>query len=157
MVNRIEINRNKMVVSKAGYDAANPNLIEGGKLFDSEWLYSSNVVESGIYYDPSNYRLAPPPQNLIRWDESTDWSGPNVINFTDRGYVPTVMLISLSDPRYWSYHGMVLLGAQPLIDNPSSYYRTGAITVNTNSITIPRIRSPSWYYRESFLYLIMGM
>lgn len=157
MSTRLHLTKNHLVVSKQGFDADNPSLAEGDKLFDSDWLFSSTIVEVGLHIDQSSYKMDPPPQNLTRWDEQTDWSAPQIINFQPLDYVPTVLLISLSDPRYWGNHGMVLLGAQPLINRPSDYWRTGEITVTKSRITIPRIRNPAGYYRESFIYLVMGI
>lgn len=159
MTNRLLLDENHLVVSKAGFDATNPSLQEGDKLFDSTWLFSSSVVEVGLYLDPAPYKLNPPPQNVTRWDEPTDWSSPNIINFTQLDFVPTVMLISLADPRYWPNHNLVLFTSEPRIRR-SEYYRTGDITVTNNQIIIPRIfasNSPVNYYKESFIYLIMGM
>lgn len=158
MSDRLYLTREHLVVSKPGFDATNSSLAEGDKLFDSDWLFSSTIVEVGIHYDQSNYTNGRPPQGVTRWDEWTDWTGPQYIDFTPLPFVPTVLLISLSDPRYWGNHGMVLLGAEPLIRNrPDDYWRTGTITVTNSRITIPRIRHPSGCYRESFIYLIMAM
>ena len=156
MTNRLHLNNKHMVVSKRGFDATSPTLQEGDKLFDSDWLFSSNIVEAGLYLDPASYAFGKPPQNLIRWDESTDWSSPNIINFTPLDYIPAVTLISLADHRYWAENGMVLFSSEPRIRR-SDYYRTGEIRVTNSQIIIPRIKGPSRYYKESFMYLIMAM
>lgn len=156
MTNRLHLTKEHLVVSKRGFDATNPSLPEGDKMFDSNWLFSSSVVEVGLHLDPAPYKYNPPPQNVTRWDEATDWSGAQIINFTPLDYVPTVMLISVADPRYWANHGMVLFTSEPRIRN-KDYWRTGDITVTNNQITVPRIRGPSRHYKESFIYLIMAM
>lgn len=158
MTNRLSLTKDHMVVSKRGFDATNPSLPEGDKLFDSNWLFAGTVHEVGIHYDTSSYRFTVPPQGLIRWDEGTDWDNTQIINFTPLDYIPTVLLISLSDPRYWQSKGLVLFGSEPIIANrPNDYYRMGEIRVTKSQIIIPRVRSPSWRYRESFIYLIMAM
>ncbi|WP_439273537.1 hypothetical protein [Pseudochrobactrum sp. HB0163] len=159
MADELFLTGKKLVVAKEGFNASDPSLPDGNKMFDSDWLFASTIVEAGLYLDPAPPRFKKPPQNLTRWDEKTDWSSPNVINFTPLDYVPTVMLISLADPRYWAYHGMVLLSSEPLINDPDYYWRTGAITVTESKITIPRIynRGNGTHCKESFIYLIMAM
>lgn len=164
MVDRLFLNSDALIVSKPGFDASNPLLSEGDKLFDSNWLFSSTIVEAGIHYDQANYQFpkrASPNQKPIAANESTDWSGPQYIDFTPLPFVPTVTLITLADPRYWADHGMVLQGIDPVqfYKFPNDYWRTGEITVTNSRITIPRCYSKAGkrYYRESFIYLIMGM
>ncbi|MFK4824858.1 hypothetical protein ACI0FM_08725 [Paenochrobactrum sp. BZR 588] len=155
MVNRLLLDKTRLLVTKPGVEATANAIPEGNKLFDSTWLFSSTIVEAGLHIDNASPKFGFFEQ-VIQWDIATDTSLPQYIDFTPLSYVPTVVLINLSDPHYWERHGMVLLGSEPRIER-SEYYRTGEVTVTNSRITIPRIRSPSWYYRESFLYLIMGM
>lgn len=157
------LTENKLVVSKQGFDAANPLLPEGDKLFDSDWLFSSTIVAAGLHIDQADYRQpkrANYGQQLVAWNEITNWSGAQVINFEPLPFVPTVLLIPLSDSRYWADYGMVLFGADKRNRNfGDDYYRTGEITVTNSRITIPRCyaKGGKWYYREDFIYLIMAM
>lgn len=158
MVNRLLLDKTKMLVTRAGVDAMSPSIAEGDKLFDSTWLFSSTIIECGLHLDNASPRFGF-FEPVIEWNIATNTSLPQYIDFTPLPYVPTVVLINLSDPYYWERNGMVLLGAEPKIDR-SEYYRTGDVTVTNSRITIPRIiasNSPQWWYRESFLYLIMGM
>lgn len=161
MSDRLLLDKDHMVVSKPGFDATNPSLSEGDKLFDSNWLFSGTVVAAGLHVDTAGYRLGRPPQSVIPWNEPTDTSSTQVINFDPLPFVPTVLLLPLSDSRYWQQNGMVLLGADKVNRNiPSDYYRTGEITVTNSQIIIPRSKSaasPVWYYREDFIYIIMAM
>lgn len=158
MVNRLLLDKTRLLVTKPGVEATAASIPEGNKLFDSTWLFSSTIVEVGLHLDS-----APPRsgfyEQVIEWNIPTNTSLPQYIDFTPLSYVPTVVLISLADPHYWERNGMVLLGSEPRIER-SEYYRTGDVTVTNSRITIPRIvasNSPKWWYRESFLYLIMGM
>lgn len=155
MVNRLLLDETRLLVTKPGVEATASSIPEGNKLFDSTWLFSSTIVEAGLHMDNAPPRFGF-EERVIEWNIPTNVSNDQFINFTPLSYVPTVVLINLSDPHYWERHGMVLLGAEPKISN-SDYYRTGDVTVTNSQITIPRIRGPSWRYRESFLYLIMGM
>lgn len=163
MTVRLFLNQDAMVVSKPGFDASNRSLSEGDKMFDSNWLFSSTIVEAGIHLDQASYKNPKRSAPNVGADETTDWSGPQFIDFAPLPFVPTVMLIPLADPRYWPDHNMVLLGVDPAAMFgrywPNEYYRTGEITVTNSRITIPRCYSTGgkWHYRESFMYLIMGM
>lgn len=166
MTDRLSLTKDHLVVSKSGFEASNPSLPEGDKLFDSNWLFSSTIIEVGLHQDSAPYKWAKrasPTQKPIAADEATDWSGPQYIDFTPLPFVPTVTLIPTADPRYWDDHGMVLLGVDPSVlfgrNWPNEYYRTGDITITNSRITIPRCYSTGgkWHYRESFIYLIMGM
>ncbi len=156
----IYMNADKLVVAKEGFDASNPSLPEGNKLFDSDWLFAGNVVQAGLHVDNADYRFDKKPDRYIAWNEPTGWSNVQVINFAPLPYVPTVLLIPLSDSRYWNDHGMVLLGADKRNRNfGDDYYRTGEITVNNSQIMIPRCYSKGgkYHFREDFIYLIMAM
>lgn len=155
MVNRLLLDKTKMLVTRAGVDAMAPSIAEGDKLFDSTWLFSSTIVECGLHLDTASPR-GPWIEQVIQWTIPTDNSSTQYIDFTPLSYTPTVVLMNLADPYYWERNGMVLLGPEPKEDI-SGYYRTGDVTVTNSRITIPRLRGPSWYFRESFLYLIMGM
>lgn len=158
MVNRLLLDKKRLLVTKPGVEATASSIPEGNKLFDSTWLFSSTIVEAGLHLDSAPPRFGFKEQ-VIEWNIATNVSDDQFINFTPLSYVPTVVLINLSDPHYWERNGMVLLGAEPKISN-SDYYRSGEVTVTNSRITIPRIvssNSPKWWYRESFLYLIMGM
>lgn len=162
MSDRLLLNRDHLVVSKSGFDATNPSLPEGDKLFDSNWLFSSSVVEVGLHLDQASYRNSKRSRG-VGADETTDWSGQQYIDFTPLPFVPTVILIPLADPRYWPDHNMVLLGVDPVAMFgrfwPNDYWRNGEITITNSRITIPRCYSKGgkWHYRESFMYLIMAM
>lgn len=162
MSDRLLLNRDHLVVSKRGFDATNPSLPEGDKLFDSNWLFSGSVVEVGLHLDQASYRNSKRSRG-VGADETTDWSGKQYIDFTPLPFVPTVILIPLADPRYWPDHNMVLLGVDPVAMFgrfwPNDYWRNGEITITNSRITIPRCYSKGgkWHYRESFMYLIMAM
>lgn len=159
MVNRLLLDKTRLLVTKPGVEATAASIPEGNKLFDSTWIFSSTIIECGLHLDSAPPRFSWKEQ-VIQWDIATSTSTDQYIDFTPLSYVPTVVLINLSDPHYWERHGMVLLGAEPKITGFSEYYRTGDVTVTNSRITIPRIiadASPRWWYRESFLYLIMGM
>ena len=150
----------KLVVAKEGFDASNPSLPEGDKLFDSDWLFAGTIVQAGLHVDNADYRLDKKPYPRISWNEPTNWSNVQVINFTPLPYVPTILLIPLSDSRYWHDQGMVLLGADKRNRNfGDEYYRTGEITVSNSQIRIPRCYSKvgKWHFREDFMFLIMAM
>lgn len=156
MVNRLLLDKTKMLVTRAGVDAMSPSIAEGDKLFDSTWLFSSTIVECGLHIDNASPRDGF-VEEVIEFGVATNVSTTQYINFTPLSYVPTVTLIHLADPHYWAQNGMVLLGGEP---QNASISRMGDVTVTNSRITIPRLRSsgsPTWYYRESFLYLIMGM
>lgn len=156
----IFMNEAKLVVAKEGFDASNPSLPEGDKLFDSDWLFAGNVVQAGLHVDNADYSRNKRPERYIAWNEPTSWSNVQVINFTPLPYVPTVLLMPLSDSRYWWDHGMVLLGADKRNRNfGDDYYRTGEITVSNSQIRIPRCygKDEKKHYREDFIYLIMAM
>lgn len=157
----IFLNEDKLVVAKQGFDAANPSLPEGDKLFDSDWLFSSTIVEAGIHVDQASYESGRPPQNVTPWNERTHDSYTQYINFTPLPFVPTVLLLPLADSRYWQQNGLVLLGVDPIAGygRPSEYWRNGAITVTNSQIIIPRCYSKGggWHFKESFIYLIMAM
>lgn len=160
MVSRLLLNENKLLVSKAGFDAENPSLEQGDKLFDSDWLFSGTVVAAGLHVDNSPHGDNKYPGNLIPLAEGTYTASDQIINFTPLPFVPTVLLLPLSDSRYWQENGMVLLGADKTKANrPNDYYRPNPITVTNSRITIPRvyIRPSNAYYREDFIYLIMAM
>lgn len=163
MVGRLLLNENKLLVSKAGFDAENPSLQQGDKLFDSDWLFSGTVVEAGVHVDQADYtqnKRQNYGQQLVPWNERTNWQGAQTINFTPLPFIPTVLLLPLSDSRYWGDYNMVLLGADKRNRNfGDEYYRLGEITVTNSAITIPRCygRAGNWYYREDFIYLIMAM
>lgn len=162
MSDRLLHNKDHLVVSKRGFDATNPSLPEGDKMFDSNWLFSGSVVEVGLHLDQASYRNSKRSRG-VGADETTDWSGPQYIDFTPLPFVPTVILIPLADPRYWPDHNMVLLGVDPVAMFgrfwPNDYWRNGEITITNSRITIPRCYSKGgkWHYRESFMYLIMAM
>ena len=157
----IFMDADKLVVAKEGFDASNPSLPEGNKLFDSDWLFAGTVVQAGLHIDNADYQNSKKSSPNIPTNEQTGWSNVQVINFTPLPYVPTVLLIPLSDSRYWNDHGMVLLGADPVafLGRPNEYWRTGEITVSNSQIMIPRCYSKGgkWHYREDFIYLIMAM
>jgi len=68
-------NPGRIVLSKSGYDATNPSLAEGNKIFDSDWLFSGVVALQG----------------LIQTSLSSG-SGSFTIPFPkDLGYEPSVM------------------------------------------------------------------
>lgn len=161
MSNRFLMSPDGFRVSKPGVDVTNPNVAPDQLLFDSSWLFSGMVIKVGVHNDSAPYRNSgEPPQNVIQWAIPTDKSSPQEIYFGPLPYVPTVFLIPLADSRYWQRYGMVLLGAD--VRNTkfgNDYYRTGEITIDTNKITIPRVRSKNggYYYREEFMYIVMGM
>ncbi|MGU3574540.1 hypothetical protein ACLBWZ_03360 [Brucellaceae bacterium C25G] len=119
-------------------------------------MFSNAIIEAWLLLDPAFPRSGRYFEPQIQWNIATNTSTPQYIDFTPLSYVPTVVLICLADPYYWERHGMVLLSSEPRIQN-SDNYRTGDVTVTNSRITIPRIRGPEWHYKESFLYLIMGM
>lgn len=162
----IFMNADKLVVAKEGFDASNPSLPEGNKLFDSDWLFAGTIVEAGLHVDKASYSNAKRGSNIggysfVATDEVTGDSYTQIINFSPLPFVPTVMLLPLSDSRYWGDHGMVLLGVDKadIWGRPSEYWREGEITVTNSQIHIPRCYSKGgkWYYREDFIYLIMAM
>lgn len=159
MSNRLHLDKDHLVVAKPGFDATNASLADGDKLFDSDWLFSSTIVEAGIHYDQASYRSPKLPRGNIASDESTnDWY-TQVINFTPLPFVPTVLLLPLSDTRYWQEKGMVLLGVDKvdIWARPDTYKRDAPITVTNSQIIIPRAHGNSWAFREDFIYLIMAM
>lgn len=156
------LTEDKLVVSKQGFDAANPSLPEGDKLFDSDWLFSGTVVAAGVHVDQAGYYSGRPPQNVIQWDVRTWESANQYIYFGSLSFVPTVLLMPLSDSRYWQENGAVLLGADKKNRNVDYIQRMGEITIDQEKITIPRVRlkntsGDEWYFREDFMYLVMAM
>lgn len=154
------LTEDRLVVSKQGFDASNSSLPEGDKLFDSDWLFSGTVVMAGVHVDQASYKTKKRNRG-IGADEATDDSYTQVINFTPQPFIPTVLLLPLSDSRYWSDHSMVLLGVDKadMWGRPNEYWRNGEITVTNSQIIIPRCYSKGgkWHYREDFIYLIMAM
>ena len=145
-------------MAKPGHDATNASLAEGDKLFDSDWLFSSTIVGAGIHIDQASYRNPKLPRGIASSEATNDWY-TQYINFMPLPFVPTVLLLPLSDSRYWGDHGMVLLGVDKvdIWARPDTYKRDAPITVTNSQIIIPRAHGNSWAFREDFIYLIMAM
>ncbi|MGN6538369.1 MAG: hypothetical protein ACTHKQ_21895 [Mesorhizobium sp.] len=43
-----------LVISKAGYDASDPNLADANKIFDSDWLFGGGIILCGRFLVPCN-------------------------------------------------------------------------------------------------------
>ncbi len=104
MANRISITANRLVYSKAGFNAHDPNLADEDKIFDSSWNFSGAVIASGYAEDPNprnsgGFGTVDPRNGLT--SRTSDW----VIPFPAQTFIPNALVLRSLNPYWYYYRG----------------------------------------------------
>lgn len=157
MASRVEItDAPRIVVSKAGYNASNPDLPNIRKIFDSDWLFGGSIIMAGVYRDDAPYGDTSQlnPGHYTNDQIKTTTSSDIVINFPyTLSYVPAVTLLPLADKYYWNQTTY----GKGLVFAPRCDMNHSTTVVTSSGITVKRnVWGSGFWMKFSFLYLVMS-
>jgi len=98
MSNRLSITPGRMIVTKAGYDAADLNVADQNKVFDSNWGFTGLIIARGQITDPA------PRYSSAEGDQyATATNASLTITFPTVGYAPAAYVFHEYTPRANSF------------------------------------------------------
>ncbi|MCF1485035.1 hypothetical protein FS800_23180 [Agrobacterium vitis] len=131
MSNRLSITPGRMIVTKAGYDAADLSVADQNKVFDSNWGFTGLIIARGQITDPA------PANGSGSEAYFTTTSAPLTITFPTVGYVPAAYVLNDYTPNansFQSQGGVGMMCTEPV----GNKFASSPPTIADGSITIPR-------------------
>ncbi|MVA73585.1 hypothetical protein GOZ81_21310 [Agrobacterium vitis] len=147
MSNRLSITPGRMIVTKAGYDAADLSVADQNKVFDSNWGFTGLIIARGQITDPA------PANGSGSEAYATTTSAPLVITFPTVGYAPAAYVLNDYTPlanSFQSQGGVGMMCTEPV----GNKFASTPPTITDGSITIPRRALAAAGYYERFTGVI---
>lgn len=154
MAVRIFETTDRLVVSKPGFNANDPNLPESAKLLDSNWNFSGVLIAAGTTYDPA------PQEGSDPW--GTKYMAGFDIPFPDPGYVPAAYVMCEHDIVGMGGTGIGIPGFQHSFPaGRGGWDASQAPIIHRNRIEMirPRAANNNWRlrYPGALHYFVFGI